>query len=67
MVQQALPGPALNVLQIAQRRGDPAVRQVGGRRVELRENAADVLVRGTLGDEQPLGDGGVPEALGHPG
>jgi hypothetical protein len=46
VVQQAVPGVSaatLGVLQVAQRRGDPPVRAVGRRQVELREDAADVL------------------------
>jgi hypothetical protein len=46
---------------------DPAVVGGGGGEAELGEDAGDVLLDRTLGDDQAVGDGSVAAALGQQG
>lgn len=58
---------AAGVVEVMQDRGDPAVGVLAwGGQLELGQDAADVLVHGSVCDHEPFGDSGVAETLGHP-
>src|ERR1035438_2329287 len=57
-------GPLVGIEE-RQHREHPTVILVGGRQLELRQDAADMLFDGALADKQPMGDSAVRTAFGH--